>query len=122
MHYSISTPDSLLEIHMEDGITKAAVLSFWKEIERHPKYQDVVGILLIFGRQMQWHTSTKEIQELARESARLREVPWAIVAHDPLSFGMTRMFALQAPDEGRFSVFRNEAAAREWLKTFLSPR
>lgn len=122
MRYSLSNPDSLLEIHMEDGITKPEILKLWNEIERHPKYQDVAGILMIFSRQMQWHTSSGEIRDLARESARLRDVPWAIVAHDPLSFGMTRMFALQTQDEGRFHVFQYEAAARAWLRGFLSPR
>ena len=119
MHYSVTSQGPLLEVRVDDGLTKPEILELWDVIERHPRYHEVTAGLVLCGHAIQWNLRTEDIRHLAKEVQRLRALPWAIVADDPLSFGMARMFALQTDDERRYRVFENESDARTWLKHFL---
>jgi hypothetical protein len=120
MQYSVAGNDHLLEVIVHDGLTKDNILAIWDAIEAHPVYKEATAGLVLFGRDMQWHISGREMSELSKEVRKLKPLHWAFVAHDPLSYGMTRMFAAQAEGDGVYQTFDNEAAARDWLKTFTA--
>lgn len=118
MHYHVAGKGQLLEVTVEDGLTKEDVLEAWGAIAAHPVYPQAVAGLVIFGRGMKWHLSASEVADLGTEvTRRLKPLHWAFVAPDALTFGMTRMFAAQAEGEGTYQTFDNEAAAREWLQS-----
>ena len=120
MHYHVAGKGRLLEVTVEDGLTKEEVLEAWKAIAAHPVYADAEAGLVIFGRGLKWHLSGQEMSELGHEVTRLlKPLRWAFVAPDALTFGMTRMFAAQAEGEGTYHTFDNEAAARKWLQSMM---
>jgi len=119
MHYHVSGKGHLLEITVDDGVTKQEVLKSWQAIAAHPAYPQAVAGLVIFAKDMKWNLSGQEMSELGREVSRLKPLYWAFVAPEPLSYGMSRMFATQAEGGGTYQIFDNEPAARKWLRTVL---
>ncbi|HEY3901132.1 MAG TPA: STAS/SEC14 domain-containing protein [Chthoniobacter sp.] len=120
MYYTLSGEGQLLEITVGDGLTKKQILEVWDAIEAHPIYHQAVAGLVVFGRDTTWTVSGSDMAELGRTVRRLRPLHWAFVAQDPLSFGMTRMFASHAEGDGEYQTFDSENSAREWLQGFLS--
>jgi hypothetical protein len=120
MQYSVAGKDQLLEISVQEGLTKADILAIWDAIKAHPVYKHATAGLVLFDENTRWNLSGREISELSREVRRLKPLHWAFVAPDPLSYGMTRMFSAQAEGEGIYQTFDDEAAARDWLNTFTA--
>ncbi|WP_131989885.1 hypothetical protein [Chthoniobacter flavus] len=119
MHYHVSGKGRLLEITVDDGVTKQDVLASWRAIAAHPAYAKAVAGLVIFSKDMKWELSGHEMSELGHEVSRLKPLHWAFVAPEPLSYGMSRMFATQAEGGGTYQIFDNEPTARKWLRTVL---
>jgi hypothetical protein len=116
MPISLTGNGQVFQIHASESITKAEVLNLWDDIERHPIYPQATAALTYIPSQIQWKISGDEISDLARKIPRLKPMRWALVTGDALSFGMVRMFALQAQGDGIYEPFKDEASARDWLE------
>lgn len=117
MHYHVTGERQLLEITVSDGLTKEEVFDSWAAIAAHSIYRQATGALVIFSRDVKWQVSGQEMSQLGREVRRLKPLHWAFVTYDPLSYGMTRMFAAMAEGGGTYRTFDNEAEARKWLRS-----
>jgi hypothetical protein len=111
MQFTLTEEGDLLEITVSGKLTKVEILALWESIG---SYSHLAGglVRVVAG---SWLTSGDEIQDLARMSGQLPAIRWAFVAGDPASFGMFRMFSSWTGEEGRFRVFHEENAARNWL-------
>lgn len=116
MHYHVSGEHQLLEITVGDGLTKEEVFHSWDAIAAHPIYPQATAGLVLFGRDMKWDVTGREMSEMSRRVQRLKPLKWAFVTRDPLSYGMTRMFGALAEGGGTYRTFDNEAEARKWLR------
>lgn len=115
MNFSVGGAGRLLMVEIGDGLTKAHILTLWDAVQSHPVYAEATSVLVLLKPGVQWRISNLELMDLARLNRRFKPMRWAIVAPDPLSFGMSRMFATQVDDESAFYVCSTEKAAREWL-------
>jgi hypothetical protein len=119
MHYSLSGEGRLLKVQVADRLTKAEILDLWDRIEAHPAYLTAAAGLVRLAYRIKWDLTGEDITDLAKMVIKLRPLPWAFVAQDPLSFGMIRMFAGHARGEGKYCPFDSEDSGREWLRPFL---
>jgi len=117
MIYSVGGEDHVLEIHIGGAMTKAGILNLWDSVEHHSTYLDATAAFVSLRPGLCWNVEDSEISELANMSRRFKPLRWAIFAPDQLSYGMSRMFAAQVDNEKDYGVFRDDAAAREWISS-----
>jgi hypothetical protein len=117
MIYSISAKGRLLEVRVSGQITRAEIYKCWDKLELHPNYQEATAGMVVFEDSPDWKVTGTEIAMVGKDVARLRPLKWAMVCNDPLSFGMSRMFATFAEGHGTYDVFSTEETARDWLES-----
>jgi len=60
-------------------------------------------------------TDIQRIAQAWSSAERLRRAPIAVLAPNPVVYGLNRMFQLVSDADTRLSVFWNRAAAFDWL-------
>lgn len=114
--YTIDREKKLVLTRIWGAATEGDVAEHNRSLRIDPQFDphyrqlaDITGITELL-------VSTRVVQETAHDQYFAPGVRRAFVASDDAAFGMARMFALHAEGLGQtIQVFRDRAAAEEWL-------
>jgi hypothetical protein len=110
-----------LAVRIAGELTLDLLLESRQKLLDDPRTRPGLAVLFDYSDADARHLSMDDVREAAAgaEAQRLGFRAVAVVATDDLTFGLSRMFASLAPDEGSpgpRTVVRSVAEAEEWLR------
>lgn len=119
-HHQLIDNGRLLQVTAEGIIVTEQILDITRAIMALPGFKTIEGMVWRFDEAESIHTDAEQLRHLVgaigREPNLRPDLKLAMVAADPLAFGFSRVFQTYSTGSPwRTEIFRDEAAAIEWL-------
>jgi hypothetical protein len=114
--YQIDTANRLIVIKLSEKITEQEIINDRERLAADPQFDPTFSQLIDLRNAWQVESPTATINKLAQSSLFKAGVKKAIIAHDDLAFGLSRMYELLSLDLNQQTmIFHEIDKALEWL-------